>query len=65
MVKALGKKAMVISAPTAALRLGMGEMADVVLNSNKILPKRLETLGISFQFPTFEEAVKDIVERGV
>jgi len=65
MVKALGKKAMVISAPTAALRLGMGEMADVVLNSNKILPKRLEALGISFQFPTFEEAVKDIVERGV
>ena len=65
MVKALGKKAMVISAPTAALRLGMGEMADVVLNSNKILPKRLEALGISFQFPTFEAAVKDIVERKV
>ncbi len=65
MVKALGKKAVVIPAPTAALRLGMGEMADVVLNSNKILPKRLEALGISFQFPTFEEAVIDVVERGV
>lgn len=65
MVKALGKKALVIPAPTAALRLGMGEMADVVLNSNKVLPKRLEELGISFQFPTFEKAVKDVVERGV
>ena len=40
-------------------------MADVVLNSNKILPKRLEALGTSFQFPTFEAAVKDIVEREV
>ncbi len=65
MVKALGKRALVIPAPTAALRLGMGEMADVVLNSNKVLPKRLEEHGVSFQFPTFEEAVKDIVERGV
>jgi len=64
MVKALGKRALVIPAPTAALRLGMGEMADVVLNSNKVLPQRLEKIGFSFQFPTFEEAVKDVVENG-
>ncbi len=65
MVKALDKKALVIPAPTAALRLGMGEMADVVLNSNKVLPKRLEEQGVSFQFPTFEAAVKDVVARGI
>jgi len=64
MVDALGKRALVIPAPKAALRLGMGEMADVVLNSNKVLPQRLEKIGFSFQFPTFEEAVKDVVENG-
>lgn len=63
MVKALGKRAIVVPAPEAILRLGMGEMADVVLNSNKVLPKRLESAGFQFQFPTFEEAVKDVVER--
>jgi len=65
MVKALGKRALVMPAPKATLRMGMGEMADVVLNSNKILPKRLENIGFSFQFTTFEEAVKDVVERGI
>ena len=64
MVKALGKRALVIPAPTATLRIGMGEMADVVLNSNKVLPQRLQKLGFSFQFPTFEEAVKDVVGNG-
>ena len=65
MVKALGKRALVVPAPKATLRLGMGEMADVVLNSNKVLPKRLEAAGFQFQFPTFEEAVKDVVERKI
>lgn len=65
MVKALGKRALVIPAPTAALRMGMGEMADVVLNSNKVLPKRLEAAQFSFQFPVFEEAVKDVVARNI
>ena len=64
MVEALGKRALVLPAPKAALRLGMGEMADVVLNSNKVIPQRLEKLGFSFQFPTFEEAIKDVVENG-
>ena len=65
MVKALGKRAMIVPAPKATLRLGMGEMADVVLNSNRVLPKRLEASGFSFQFPTFEEAVKDVVDRKI
>lgn len=65
MVKALGKRAIVLPAPKATLRMGMGEMADVVLNSNKVLPKRLESTSFQFQFPTFEAAVKDVVKRGV
>jgi len=64
-VKALDKRAILMPAPKAALRMGMGDMADVVLNSNKVLPKRLESTGFTFQFPTFEAAVKDVVERGV
>lgn len=65
MVKALGKRALILPAPTATLRLGMGEMADVVLNSNRVLPKRLSETDFQFQFPTFEGAIKDVVARDI
>jgi len=60
LVDALGKRALVIPAPKAALRMGMGEMADVVLNSNKIFPTRMEAAGFAFQFPEFKAAIKDL-----
>lgn len=65
MVKALDKKAVVIPAPAFALRLGMGEMGDVVLNSNRVYPKRMEAEGFEFLFPEFKAAVKDVVDRKI
>lgn len=65
LVKALGKRAMIIPAPRAALRLGMGEMGDVVLNSSKIFPARMEMAGFTFAFPEFQEAIKDLVFKKI
>lgn len=65
MVKTLGKRAFIVPAPTATLRIGMGEMADVVLNSNRVLPKRMETAGFAFDFPDFKMAVKDVVSEDI
>lgn len=65
LVKALGKRAMVIPAPKAVLRLGMGEMADVVLNSTKIFPTRMEMAGFEFQYPEFQEAIQDLVSKKI
>ena len=65
LVDALGKRAIVIPAPKAALRMGMGEMADVVLNSNKIFPTRMEEAGFEFAFREFKAAVKDLTKRGI
>lgn len=65
MVKALGKKAFIVSAPKPALRMGMGEMADVVLNSNRVLPKRMQELRFPFQFADLSDAVKDVVSKGI
>lgn len=65
MVEALDKNAVIIPAPTFALRLAMGEMADVVLNSNKVLPKRLEAEGFDYLFPEFKGAIKDVVDREI
>jgi len=65
LVKALEKRAMVIPAPKAALRMGMGEMADVVLNSNKIFPARMEMAGFSFKFREFQGAIRDLVKKKI
>ncbi len=65
LVKALDKKALVIPAPSAALRLGMGEMADVVLNSNKIFPARMEMAGFEFAFPEFKAAIRDLKAKKI
>jgi len=65
LVKALDKKVLTIPAPIAVLRLGMGEMADVVLNSNKIFPARMEMAGYQFLFPEFQAAIRDLVSKDI
>ncbi len=65
MVKALGKKVAIIPAPVSGLRMGMGEMADVVLHSNRVLPERMEKEGYLFKFPNFQAAILDLSNRGI
>lgn len=65
LVKALDKTALTIPAPAAALRLGMGEMADVVLNSNKVFPARMEMADYDFKFTDFKTAIKDLETKEI
>jgi hypothetical protein len=45
--------------PSFVLRLLLGEMADeLILNGQRVLPKRLAEAGFSFQHPELSEAVK-------
>lgn len=62
--EALGKRLLLIPVPAFALRLGMGEMADTVLGSAKVMPKRTLTSGFEFQFPELIPALKDAIENG-
>jgi uncharacterized protein (TIGR01777 family) len=50
-----------LPAPAFALRLALGEMADVVLTGQRAVPRRLEGLGFLFRFPTAEAALKDLL----
>jgi hypothetical protein len=55
--KALGRPAW-LSVPAAVLRLLFGEMADeLILNGQRVLPKRLSEAGFSFKYPVLSEAV--------
>jgi hypothetical protein len=47
--------------PPLALRLALGEMADVVLASQRVLPAKALALGYRFRFPTIEPALRDLL----
>lgn len=46
--------------PTFALRLAMGEMADVVLGSTRVSSQKIENQGFVFRFPEAVSALKNL-----
>ncbi len=58
--RAMGRPALLVPAPAFALRLMLGEMADVVLNSTRVSAAKVARAGFSFQYPTVEEALQHI-----
>ncbi|MCB2145672.1 MAG: TIGR01777 family oxidoreductase [Deltaproteobacteria bacterium] len=57
---ALGRPA-VVPAPSLALRLMMGEVAGVLLASQKVRPDRLIADGFAFRFADIDSALADLV----
>jgi uncharacterized protein (TIGR01777 family) len=51
-----------LSTPEFPLRLLLGEVADVVLTGQRVLPKKALALGYSFKFPTLNEALADALK---
>ncbi|MGM0452198.1 MAG: TIGR01777 family oxidoreductase [Thermodesulfobacteriota bacterium] len=47
--------------PRFALRLAMGELADVMLASQRVVPKRLQSLGFDFKYPRLHGALSDLL----
>jgi uncharacterized protein (TIGR01777 family) len=47
--------------PEAALRLAVGEMAEVLLASQKVVPAQAQALGYRFRFPALEPALRDLL----
>jgi uncharacterized protein len=54
-----------LPAPIFAIRLLMGELADVVANSTNVSSAKIEATGFQFQFPEAVEALKDIFKRKI
>ena len=49
-------------APGFALKLALGEMADLLLGGQRALPKRLLESGYDFQFPDAASALRDLLD---
>ena len=58
--KAMRQPAIFIPAPAFALELVLGEMAAVILNSNRIASEKVVQAGFQFQYPELESALKQI-----
>ena len=50
--------------PGFALRLLFGEMAGVLLGSQRVMPKAAEAAGFRFRFPQLAPALEDLLRRG-
>ena len=58
--RVLGRPAW-MPAPAFALRLALGEMATVVLDGQRAVPRRLLALGFAFRFPEAEAALRTLL----
>ncbi|MEN9722052.1 MAG: hypothetical protein RJB38_38 [Pseudomonadota bacterium] len=50
-----------LKTPATALRLALGGMAQAVLSSQRVVPRRAQELGFSFEFGTLKQALTEIL----
>jgi hypothetical protein len=55
------KRPTIFPVPGFALRVMFGEMSEVVLGSQRVLPKRTEEAGFRFRFPQLGAALADVL----
>ncbi len=63
--EALGKPALLLPAPAFALRLAMGEMADMLLHGARVSSEKIGKAGFGWQFPELVPALKDVLRRKI
>lgn len=56
------KRPAFLPAPAFALRLVLGEMASVLLESQRVVPHRTQELGFRFSFPELGPALRDLLK---
>ena len=61
LAKAMHKPILLPSVPSFALRLLLGEMADIVLKGAKVSSKKIRASGFQFKFENLDDAVKDLL----
>jgi NAD dependent epimerase/dehydratase family enzyme len=63
LAQALGRalhRPSLVPAPAFALRLALGEMASAVLDGQRALPAKAQTLGFTFGYPTLDRALQQL-----
>jgi len=59
--KKLGKPLLLPNVPKFALKIMVGEMADMLVGGNNVSAKRIEELGYEFQYPNLKDALDNLL----
>lgn len=63
--KAIKFKGFIVKVPAMLLRLAMGEMASVLLNSNRISVDKISSHGFEFQYKTIDKAITSLIKEKI
>ena len=63
LVEVVSHFALALPAPAPVLRLAMGEMADVVLSSNRVSAKKIQQEGFEFKYPELKSALQALLNN--
>jgi hypothetical protein len=53
-----------LPAPSFAFKIAFGELSMLLLEGQRAVPKRLQAMGFTFQYPEVEAALRDLFARG-
>lgn len=62
---ALGRRLLPFAVPERLLRVALGELAQLLVDGQRVLPARATALGFEFQYPTVETALATMLAAGV
>ncbi|WP_412545106.1 TIGR01777 family oxidoreductase [Maricaulis sp. MIT060901] len=62
-MRAIGGRGLLMPIPAALLRLGLGEMSELFLASQRVRPQRLQTAGFHFNYPDIKTACRDLTGK--
>jgi NAD dependent epimerase/dehydratase family enzyme len=63
LAKVLGYSIWLPNVPAFLIKLGMGEMAKIVLTGRRVSSDKIEETGFQFKFKNLEEALKDCLAK--
>ena len=55
------KRPTIIPVPAFALRLALGELAEILLTGQKVVPQKLQTEGFHFNYPELQPALQQLL----
>lgn len=63
-VRRVVKRRALFTVPAGVLRVLLGELSSVVLDSQRALPQRLAEAGFQFDYPQLEQALRELLREG-
>jgi uncharacterized protein (TIGR01777 family) len=61
---ALGRRLLPLAVPAIVLRAALGELAELFVDGQRVLPKRALELGFTFRYETIDSALHALLTRG-